>query len=358
MDRRGPAAVTAESHRGNGPLSVAYLLESTELFGGVKVALLQAEALARRGHRVTVVSPAAPPDWFPLNRARYERSAFTDSAALAEAQVRVATFWRTVPPALAGAAVPVFHLCQGYEGEITFYRDRWDEIEAIYRLPTRKLAITQTLARRLSNLGFGPVADVGQAFDGTDFFPGPQRPPADPPEVLVVGPVEIDFKGVEIALAGLEIWRGRGARFRLRRVSYFPCGEAERKRGIADEYHHRLSPDRMPFAYRASDLFVGASRPAEGFGLPALEALACGVPTLLSDLPGQREIGGDAAWYFRDGDPESLAEALPGLLSAPARAHARAAGPARAARYDAARVAERLEEEFRKALQGDGGAGS
>ena len=346
--------MTAESNGGKSPLSVAYLLESTELFGGVKVALLQAEALARRGHRVTVVSPAAPPDWFPLVRARFERSAFTDSAALAGAQVRVATFWRTVRPALAGAAGPVFHLCQGYEGEITFYKDRWDEIEAIYREPTRKLAITATLARRLSGLGFGPVADVGQAFDGRDFFPGPERPAADPPQVLVVGPIEIDFKGVEIALAGLEIWRRKGARFRLRRVSYFPCGEAERKRAIADEYHHRLSPDRMPFAYRASDLFVAASRVEEGFGLPALEALACGLPTLLSDVPGQREIGGDAAWYFRDGDPESLAEALPGLLSDSARARARAAGPARAARYDAARVAERLEQEFREAL-GAGG---
>lgn len=341
--------MTSDGPRGS-PLAIAYLLDSTELFGGVKVALLQAEALARLGHRVTVVSPDAPPDWFPLIRSRFERSAFSDSAALAEAQVRVATFWKTVPAALARAVGPVFHLCQGYEGEIAFYADRRSEIEEIYRAPTRKLAVSATLARRLDRLGFGPATDVGQAFDGREFFPGPPRPAADPPEVLVVGPLEIDFKGVAIALAGLALWRERGGRFRLRRVSYFPCGPEERRWGLADEYHHRLPPDRMPFAYRAADAYVGASRVEEGFGLPSLEALSCGVPTLLSDVPGQREIGGDDAAYFRDGDPESLARALPGLFSPEARARARTAGPAAAARYDTASVARRLEAAFRRAL--------
>jgi glycosyltransferase involved in cell wall biosynthesis len=332
------------------PLSIAYLLDSTELFGGVKVALLQAEALARRGHRVTVVSPDAPPAWFPLMRSRFERSAFSDSAALVDAQVRVATFWETVEPALAGARGPVFHLCQGYEGEISYYEERWGAIERVYRAPTRKLAISATLAQRLARLGFGPVANVGQAFEGESFFPAPPRPANDPPEVLVVGPLEIDFKGVAIALEGLALWRGRGGRFRLRRVSYFPCSNAERLWNLADEYHHRVPPERMPFAYRAADLFIGASRVEEGFGLPSLEALACGVPAVLSDVPGQREIGGDAAWYFEDGNPESLAEALPRALSEEARARARVAGPAAAARYDTARVARRLEEEFRAAL--------
>jgi len=332
-------------------MRIAYLLESTDLFGGVKVALLQAEALARRGHRVSVVSPAPPPDWFSLMRARFERSAFSDSAELAEAEVRVATFWRTVPPALAGAKGPVFHLCQGYEGEITFYRDRWPEIEAIYRLPTRKLAISAALADRLSARGLGPVTDVGQAFDPDGFLPAPPRPQAAPPVVLVVGALEIDFKGVDVALDGLERWRGAGGAFRLRRISYFPCGKEEARRGLAEEYHHRLPPDRMPFAYRASDLFIGASRTAEGFGLPSLEALACGLPALLSDTPGQREIGGDAAWYFRDGDPDSLAEALPNVLSESARARARERGPAQAKRFDANRVAERLELAFRSALR-------
>ena len=335
-------------------MKVAYLLESTALFGGVKVVLQQAEALARRGHRVTVVSPEPAPDWFRLVRARFERSSYRDSSALAEAEVRVATFYRTVPLALEGARGPVFHLSQGYEGGFRYYREAGlvGEIERIYRLPARKLAISATLAQRLESLGFGAVANVGQTFDPDEFSPGPERPANDPPVVLVVGAIEVESKGIDVALAGLAEFRRRGGRFRLRRISYAPPGPLERELGldVADEYHTRLPPERMPFAYRASDLFVGSSRVEEGFGLPSLEAMACGIPCLFSDVPTHRELGGGAASYFADGDPGRLADALPAMLTAEARSRARVAGPAEAARYDSAFVAERLEHAFREAL--------
>lgn len=332
-------------------MKVAYLLESTSLFGGVKVVLQQAEALARRGHRVTIVSPETSPDWFALSQAHFERASFRESLALAEADVRVATFYRTVPRALEGARGPVFHLCQGYEGEIAHYRDSGlaEEIAAVYRLPAPKLAVSGTLARRLEAMGFGPATDVGQTFDRTEFAPGPERPPADPPVILVVGALEIEFKGVDVALRGLAEFRRRGGRFWLRRISYAPPGPEERAFGVADEYHTRLPPERMPFAYRESDLFVGGSRVEEGFGLPSLEALACGIPAFLSDVPGQREIGGVAARYYEDGEPSRLADGLPAMLTPEARAAARAAGPAEAARYDSALVAEKLERVFRSA---------
>lgn len=331
-------------------MRIAYLLESGEFFGGVKVMIMQAEALVRRGHRVTIVCPRRPPDWHEFGRVALEWSEFRDSRALREADVRVATFFRTVRPALEGARGPVFHLCQGYEGGISFYRDVWPEIEEIYRLPTRKLTISQVLADRLERLGYGPVVNVGQALDRAAFRPGPPRAASDPPVVFVIGALEIDLKGVDVALRGLDIFRRRGGRFRLVRASYFPPSDAERRIGLTDEFHHMIPPERMPLAYRSADASVNAARPEEGFGLPALEALACGLPTLLSDTPAHREIGGTAAWYFPDGDAGALADALPEILTDPARARARVAGPETAARYDTDRVAERLESAFRRAL--------
>ena len=331
-------------------LRIAYLLDSTELSGGAKVVVLQAEALARRGHRVAVVSPGARPDWFDLSQAHFERSAFGDSTELARAEVRVATFWTTVAPAVAGASGPVFHLCQGYEGDFSFYAATLPDIERAYRAPTAKLAVSGTLARRLEEKGCGPVTNVGQAFEADEFLPGPDRPPSDPPTVLLVGPYEADVKGIAIAFAGLAVWRRRGGRFRLRRVSPLPAGDAEKGWGLVDEYHHLLPPERMPFAYRASELFIGPSRPAEGFGLPVLEALACGLPCLLSYTPGHREIAGDAAWYFNDGDPDAMAESLSLLGANGERDQARQLGPAAARRFDSSRVAERLEAAFLAAL--------
>ena len=334
---------------GERPLRIAYLLESTELSGGVKVVGLQAEALARRGHRVAVVSPEPAPRWFSPGRAHVELSAFRDSRELPQADVRVATFWTTVDPALAGARGPVFHLCQGYEGDFTFYAGSKNAIEAAYSRPTRKLAISRTLAEKLLRRGYGPVTDVGQAFDGRPFFPGPEHGGALP-WALLVGPYGADVKGIAIALEGLALWRRHGGRFRLRRVSTHPPADGERASGLVDEYHHTLPPERMPYAYRASDLFIGPSRPEEGFGLPVLEALSSGLPCVLSDTPGHREIAGDAAAYFADGDPEALAAALSEAVTPGARARARELGPRAASRYDASAVAERLERAFREAL--------
>jgi glycosyltransferase involved in cell wall biosynthesis len=52
----------------------------------------------------------------------------------------------------------------------------------------------------------------------------------------------------------------------------------------------------------------------EGFGLPPLEALACGVPVIVSDLPAHREVLGPYARYVRPGDVTALAGAITEIL--------------------------------------------
>jgi glycosyltransferase involved in cell wall biosynthesis len=56
---------------------------------------------------------------------------------------------------------------------------------------------------------------------------------------------------------------------------------------------------------------------AEGFGLPVIEALACGCPVVASDLPSLREAGGEEAAYCPVGDITSWAAAVRSILSAP-----------------------------------------
>jgi len=71
----------------------------------------------------------------------------------------------------------------------------------------------------------------------------------------------------------------------------------------------RQSVADLRLLYSHADLFVFPSL-YEGFGMPVLEAMACGAPVITSNVTSLPEVVGDAAVLVNPEDPEELAEAI------------------------------------------------
>ena len=75
----------------------------------------------------------------------------------------------------------------------------------------------------------------------------------------------------------------------------------------------RISDGELILAYQGAEMFILPSL-YEGFGLPALEAMACGIPVIVSDAGSLPEVVGNAAIICESGNQGMFAEAIVNLL--------------------------------------------
>jgi glycosyltransferase involved in cell wall biosynthesis len=107
----------------------------------------------------------------------------------------------------------------------------------------------------------------------------------------------------------------------------------------------------LPPLYRAASVFVYPSL-FEGFGLPPLEAMACGTPVVTSDNSSLPEITGDAALLVDAYDEVALAEAILCVVNDQAlRTRLRAAGLARAGQFTWRAAAEKTLQLYRESYE-------
>jgi glycosyltransferase involved in cell wall biosynthesis len=73
----------------------------------------------------------------------------------------------------------------------------------------------------------------------------------------------------------------------------------------------QIGYEDLPRYYRSADLYISASH-SDGTSISLLEAMACGCPVLVSDIPGNREWvqPGENGWLFPDGDAQALGQAI------------------------------------------------
>lgn len=143
-----------------------------------------------------------------------------------------------------------------------------------------------------------------------------------------------------LVLAGSYGWRSRNLVGRIRSLE-----------SLGLRYLDHLSRDRLVRLVQSASTLVLPSL-YEGFGLPAAEAMACAVPTVVSDSASLPEVVGDAGLQFESDDPSALAAALEKVIRDPGLASELGArGRERAGRFQWSRAAAEMEEVFAAALR-------
>ena len=132
--------------------------------------------------------------------------------------------------------------------------------------------------------------------------------------------------GIEVLLEGFAVAVRREPRLRLvligdgslrpyvlRRIEDPEVSSKVRLPGVVDQ-------EWLPAFYRSADLYVSPSH-VDGTSVSLLEAMACGLPVVVSDIPGNREWvqPGAQGWWFPDGDAHALADVLVDATKRPER---------------------------------------
>jgi glycosyltransferase involved in cell wall biosynthesis len=190
----------------------------------------------------------------------------------------------------------------------------WGEIDDVRQelgAPEGYILYAGTLEPRKN---VGAVLDAWEALHDDD----PQAPP-----LILVGPY------------------GWASQHLVRRI------EGLKQQGVQSLGH--VDRARLVRIFQGASLFVYPSF-YEGFGLPPAEALACGIPTIISNRSSLPEVVGSAGVQVDPGDAGELAVTIRDLLASPGRRdELRARGIEQAARFRWDTAAAAMEEVFREA---------
>lgn len=327
------------------------------LAGTGNVAYHQAEALAARGHEVTVITATQPgvasdPAGVAVRRARPVLRLGNAPLLPELAALRGYDVVHLHQPFIFGAELVALACRRGGIPLVTTVHNQlmadgtkgrlFDAYSAtmlplVLRVATRIIGVTRSHALSVpqiaSELKRHPdkLAEVPNAVDVQRFTPGPATHVRSRYGLSDGAPVAIacaqldhahEFKRVDLAIEAVA--RLRDAQPHLIVVGGGPLRDRlaamAEEAGVRDRVHFAgaLAGDELVDHYRAADFLVLPSE-IESFGLVQVEAMACGKPVIVSDVPGCRDVSVDGrhGFHVRPGSADDLTDAVRRMVNLP-----------------------------------------
>jgi len=314
------------------------------MVGGVKVISQHVRMLRQTGYEMILLTRNVDAELNLSEFDIYEKPMVVKSdGEIPDCDIYVGTLPSDVKMLYRRGKGKVVHLCQGYEpvdymarisgeaitgkylrrGMFSRLRRRMDirtfekrirEIESIYALPTMKAAVSKHLAELIEKRYHQKCGLVQNGIDPRIFYPDENRIWGENGEIriLSVGSMQVGFKGIPDALQSVRILKEKGIPVKFTRVSPHPPSEREEVGKVVDQYYMNLKEQEMAELYRGVDIFISSSLEGEGFGLPAMEALASGTPSILTEISSYRNFGTerDFAYFVPTHRPDRIADGV------------------------------------------------
>ena len=209
----------------------------------------------------------------------------------------------------------------------TAERDRWRRVFSRMGRADTIVAVSSFsagAATRLLDIDPARIVVIPNGVDGK-FRPAKPRREPETPYVLSVG-VYGPHKGYQDAFRVIDELARRGYPHRLKVVGALTPWRQDQIAGLLASIPHADRVDIVGFAdddqllrlYQDAGALIMTSR-SEGFGLPVIEAMACGTPVVAFDNTSLPEVVGDGGILVHDGDAVAVADALAAIIDDPGR---------------------------------------
>ena len=299
-------------------LEITYIMVWTKVCGGSKIILEYANRLAKKGHKINIVTYDEYPDWYELSdKINFVKVPENEDIEkyIPNSDVVVPTSWKCIRKAIKANKGPVAFFEQG--GSHLFEIDRLSEIKrkVVYdrmQLPPFIYTVSKYSAEKIEEIYGKSSSIIYNALESKIFYPREKERNENEISIAIVGSEDFKFKNVGEVL---EVIRELKEKYQIK-LNWIT--QTEPKINIEEGKNAIVNPEQKIIGdvLRNTDIYICNSE-YESFGLPTLEAMTCGATVITTDTGGMRDfvIDRENALVIKHHNKEDMKEKIEMLIN-------------------------------------------
>lgn len=299
-------------------LEITYIMVWTKVCGGSKIILEYANRLAKRGHKINIVTYDEYPDWYELSdKINFVKVPENEDIEnyIPNSDVVVPTSWKCIRKAIIANKGPVAFFEQG--GSHLFEIDKLSERKrkVVYdrmKLPPFIYTVSKYSSEKIKEIYGKNSSVIYNALESRVFYPREKERDEKEISITIVGSEDFKFKNIGEVLEAIRELKEKY----LIRLNWIT--QTEPKTNKEEGKNAIVNPEQKVIGdvLRNTDIYICNSE-YESFGLPTLEAMTCGATVITTDTGGMRDfvIDGENALVIKHHNKEDMKEKIEILIN-------------------------------------------